>query len=131
MALGAARLAGLHPQVRAAAETALSWATYYGLDVTVTSGLRTLQEQQRLRARYESCLARRERVYPGNPNPDCRYPANRPGDSAHNHGLAFDSSVPAAQLWAWTYLREYAGFYVPGNDPVHAEVPGWRQYIGA
>lgn len=125
-----AKLAGLHPLVRDAAETALAWAKWYGLTVTVTSGLRTLQEQTALRQRYERCLARGERIYPGNPNPECRYPANRPGDSSHNFGLAWDSDVPDHQQWAWNYLRRYAGFHVPDNDPVHAEVPNWRNYIG-
>lgn len=126
---GLARLAGLHPEVRGAAELCLSWAVYYRLTVTVTSGLRTLQEQKALRERYERCLAQGEKVYPGNPNAACRYPANRPGDSAHNFGLAWDSDVPDNQMWAWTYLRRYAGFHVPDNDPVHAEVPNWRNYV--
>lgn len=108
---------------------ALSWAQYYGLTVTVTSGLRTMEEQAALRARYERCLKTAGGVYPGNPDPECRYPANRPGDSAHNFGMAFDSSVPAFQQWAWDYLRAYAGFRVPENDKVHAEVPNWREYV--
>lgn len=123
-------LRGLHPLVREHAELAMSWAAYYGLTVTVTSGLRTMQEQAALRQRYERCLAQGQKVWPGNPDAACRYPANRPGDSAHNYGLAWDSSVPPEQQWAWTYLRSYAGFYVPENDPVHAEVPNWRNYVG-
>lgn len=122
-------LVGLEPEVRAAAETALAWASYYRLTVTVTSGRRSLSQQGALRQKYEACLARGERVWPGNPNPDCRYPANRPSDSAHNHGLAFDSVVPAHQQWAWDYLRRYAGFHVPESDPPHAEVPGWRNFV--
>lgn len=122
-------LAGLLPGVRSRAELALSWAKYYRLDVTVTSGLRTESEQSVLRARFEGCLARGEKVYPGNPNSECRYPANRPGDSAHNFGMAFDSSVPSNQLWAWNYLREYAGFRLDPDDPPHAEVPNWRTYV--
>lgn len=127
--MSALQLRGLHPQVRERADLALSWATYYGLVVTVTSGLRTMAEQTALRARYEKCLTLPGGVYPGNPNPECRYPANRPGDSAHNFGMAWDSSVPANQLWIWTYLREYAGFRVPADDPVHAEVPNWRSFV--
>jgi hypothetical protein len=124
-----AKLAGLHPEVKAAAELCLSWAKYYGLDVTVTSGHRDLAKQTELRRQYENCIARGETVWPGNPNPACRYPANRPGDSAHNYGMAFDSTVPAGQQWAWDYLRRYAGFRVPENDLIHAEVPEWRHFV--
>jgi hypothetical protein len=123
-------LRGLHPQVRAAAEMALAWAKYYGLEVTVTSGYRSWAEQTRLRQQFEGCLARGEKVHAGNPNPACRWPANQPGDSSHNFGLSWDSWVPAHQQWAWNYLRTYAGFHVPEHDHIHAEVPNWRQYAG-
>jgi D-alanyl-D-alanine carboxypeptidase len=107
---------------------ALAWAKYYGLTVTVTSVYRSWAEQQSLRTRYEKCLARGERIHPDNPDPACRYPANRPGDSSHNYGLSWDSVVPDHQQWTWNYLRRYAGFHVPDNDQIHAEVPQWRQY---
>ena len=99
------KLLGLHPQVKTAAEWALSWADFYGVPVTVTSGFRSWQDQAVLRRNYEQCLAtgRFGRTR------DCRYPANRPGDSSHNFGLAWDSSVPDyAQEW-WDRVRELAG----------------------
>lgn len=112
-----AKLSGLHPQVREAAEWALSWADYYGVPVTVTSGLRTLEEQAELRRRYEQGRS--------------AFPANRPGDSSHNYGLAWDSVVPPwAQEW-WDYVRRLAGFEVLANDVIHAQVPSWRQYVSA
>jgi LAS superfamily LD-carboxypeptidase LdcB len=117
--------------VRERAELALSWATYYGLTVTVTSAYRSWAEQTKLRGQYESCLASGQKITPANPNPACRYPANEPGDSAHNFGLAWDSWVPQEQQWAWNYLRTHAGFQVPANDVIHAEVPDWRRYAGA
>jgi hypothetical protein len=123
------KLAGLHPEVKERAELCLSWAKYYGLTVTVTSGHRDLAKQTELRRQYEACLARGETVYPGNPDARCRYPANKPGDSAHNYGMAWDSTVPADQQWSWDYLRRYAGFRVPENDLIHAEVPDWRAYV--
>jgi len=128
--MSAIYLRNLHPRVRVRAELALAWAKVYGLSVTVTSGSRTLSEQTALRQQYDDCLARGARIYPGNPDPRCRYPANKPGDSAHNFGLAFDSSVPGHQQWAWDYLRRAAGFHVPESDPIHAEVPSWRLYRG-
>ena len=117
-------LRGLHPDVRNAAELALTWGTFLGLRPTVTSAFRSLSEQARLRARFEAGLA--------------RFPANRPGDSAHNFGLAFDSDplaqtvVIAGQVFdanaVWKIVRELAGFRVPDGDRVHAEVPGWRRF---
>jgi hypothetical protein len=122
---------GLHPTVRERAELAVSVATRYGLTVTVTSGYRSWAEQTKLRVQYEGCVAQGEAVNPNNSNPACRYPANEPGDSAHNYGFAFDSWVPEEQWWLWTYIRRWAGFRVPDNDRIHAEVPDWRKYAGS
>lgn len=128
-------LTGLEPQVRERAELALDWAAYFKIPVTITSVTRTWSEQTKLRQRYESCLAAGETVSKSNPNAACRYPANEPGDSAHNFGLAWDSWVPDGEwqpgvsYWeAWIYLRRWAGFTVPDNDRVHAEVPQWRSF---
>lgn len=108
------RLKGLEPQVRERAELALDWADFFGIPVTITSGLRTFEEQARLRSNWEAGLS--------------RWPANRPGDSSHNFGLAFDSDVSDADLADWTIIREWLGFRVPGVDVIHAEVPGWRRF---
>ncbi len=112
--------------VRERAELALAWAKHYAIPVTITSVTRTWAEQTRLYERYQDCLRRGEKVWPGNRNQACRYPANRPGDSAHNFGLAWDSWVAEPYWPAWTALRRYAGFQCPDHDRVHAEVPGWR-----
>jgi len=109
------RLRGLHPQVEAAAEDALAWAGFYGIPVQVTSGFRSLAEQARLRRLF---LAGKS-----------RFPANTPGDSSHNFGLAFDSTVSSADLSDWTIIRDWIGFRVPRNDVIHAEVPGWRRFV--
>lgn len=121
-------LRGLHPEIRRGAEEALRWAEAYQIPVTVTSGHRTWAEQQWLRTRYERCLARGERIAPSNPNAACRYPANQPGDSAHNWRLAWDSWVPAPYVEAWKAIRRWVGFTVPDGDVVHAELPEWRAY---
>lgn len=113
---GRTRLQGLHRQVREAADWCLEVAAYYDVPVTVTSGYRSWQQQAKLRQDYEEGRS--------------RWPANRPGDSAHNYGLAWDSVVPAwAQSW-WSDVRRLAGFEVLPNDVIHAQVPGWRHYIG-
>lgn len=115
--------------MRERAELALAWAIAYQIPVTVTSGHRSWAEQTQLRARYEKCLAAGETISPANPDPACRYPANRPGDSAHNFGWAWDSVTKPEFQWAWNYLRRYAGFDVPEHDQIHAEVPQWRQHV--
>lgn len=119
------RLSGLNPTVRQAAEWCLAVADYYRIPVTVTSGYRSLQEQGRLRTNYERCVAS-GRFGQG---PDCRYPANKPGESAHNYGLAFDAVVPPEYQEAWDYIRRYAGLRVLPNDRPHAEYPEWHRYV--
>lgn len=113
-------LRGLHPEVRARAELALKWANQFGIDPVVTSAHRSWHEQAELRRRYEAGLS--------------RFPANRPGDSAHNFGFAWDSVLPdrvrdnpAWEDW-WEKVREFYGFDVPSNDTIHAAVPQWRQF---
>ena len=115
MATGTWRLSGVNEAVRNAAEWALSWADYYGVPVTVSSGYRSLERQRQLRQEWE--LGR------------SKYPANKPGDSSHNYGLAWDSTVdPQYQDW-WDYVRRLAGFEVLPNDRIHAQVPNWRSYV--
>lgn len=107
---------GLQPWLVPYAEYAFQLMQhYYGVTPTLTSTYRTIQEQQQLYDKRAS-------------NP---YPVNRPGDSAHNWGLAFDSDVPDAYMPAWIYIRQAVGFRVPENDEVHAEVPNWRSLIPA
>lgn len=115
MAEGANRLRGLNPVVRNAAQVALAWADFFSVPVRVTSGFRSLEEQAELRRRF---LQGRS-----------RFPANAPGDSAHNFGLAWDSQVPPEFMPWWIALREWIGFCVPSNDAIHAEVCGWRRFV--
>lgn len=125
MAAGRLKLAGLHRDVRAAADWALGWADFYGVPVTVTSGFRSHEEQARLRRNFEQCVASGR--FPSEPG--CSFPANRPGDSSHNWGLSWDSVTdPRFQKW-WTHVRELAGFEVLPNDLIHAQVPRWRDFV--
>lgn len=115
MSSGASLLTGLDPTVRSYAQYALAIADYFGVPVTVTSGYRSIADQQKL---YDNRAS----------NP---YPVNRPGDSSHNFGLGWDSSTPSQYMPAWIAIREYLGFRVADEqgDPVHAEVPNWRSYV--
>lgn len=129
-------LAGMHPWLRPYAEYALQAADENGLDVSVTSVARNRQFQQQLRDRFEYGVAH---GYSGQivNGVDYRYPANRPGDSAHGYwsvggkvgALAFDSVVPDDQLEDWNAIRAWVGFGLQANDPVHAELPVWRSYV--
>jgi len=101
--------------VRDAAEYALEIARWYRIRPTVTSGFRSLQKQAQLRAAWEAGRS--------------RFPANRPGDSSHNFGLAFDATVPAQDLPLWNAIRSWVGFELIANDAPHAQVPNWRQYV--
>lgn len=112
---GLAKLNGLHPQVRAHALWTIAVGELYGLRPVVTSGFRSVAKQREL---YERFLAGRS-----------RYPVARPGNSAHNFGLAWDSDVPDERMADWTAIRRWAGWHVPENDEVHAAVPDWRRYV--
>lgn len=87
---------------------------------TITSTYRSLAEQAALRKEYE------EGLRTGRPR---KWPANKPGDSAHNYGLAVDSWVPDEWMDLWAAYRRAAGFTVPANDIIHAEVPNWRDFV--
>lgn len=105
-------LRGMDSRLRPYAEWAMKIAHFYGITPTVTSVFRGWAEQQRLRSRWEAGQS--------------RWPANRPGDSAHNYGWAFDSWVPDEQMPTWAAIREYVGWEVPSNDIIHAGLPNWR-----
>lgn len=119
-------ISDLLPPVRDRMNQAIQIANMLGFAPRVTSSYRSISQQATLRRQYESCIANGQIVSPTNADPTCRYPANAPGDSAHNFGLAFDSVVPDGYWDAWTELRAFLGFRVPDNDRVHAEVPDWR-----
>jgi len=124
-------LRGLDPVLKPYAEYAIRYAEAYGLTPTVTSVYRGMAFQARLRRNWEDCQARG--LYPSRASLgyglSCAYPANRPGDSGHNYGLAWDSWVPDDQMADWTAIREWVGWRVPSNDAIHAELPSWRSYI--
>lgn len=115
-------LSGLAPELRPYAQAALDHARKQGVYPDLTSVLRSYEEQAALRRRYENCVGRG--LYPWASG--CHYPANRPGDSAHQYGLAWDSWVPDRLMPWWVAVRRALGWTVPDNDPVHAEYPNWR-----
>lgn len=118
-------LRGLHPFLRQGAEDACRWARAYGVSPTITSVRRTWSQQRELYDKHQKCKSQgRFPWFPG-----CKYPANPPGWSGHEYGLAWDSTVPGhAQGW-WNEVREAYGFRVPSNDAIHAEHPDTERYV--
>lgn len=112
----AVSLRGLNVHVRRAAQSCLDeFRRQYGFSPTITSTKRTMAQQLKLYRRWLAGLS--------------PWPANPPGQSGHQYGLAWDSWVPDQYMAAWTAIRKAAGFHVPVNDVIHAEVPSWGLYV--
>jgi len=117
-------LRGMHEELRPYAEYAHAIADYFGVTARVASVARSWNEQQRLYERYQTAV-RRGRF----PSAQVPYPANAPGDSAHQYGLAWDSQVaPEYRQW-WKEVRRWIGFTVYDHDAPHAELPDWRAVV--
>lgn len=110
-------LAGLDARLRPYAERAIEYAHRLGVTVEVTSVRRSEDEQRRL---YQRWLAGKN-----------RYPVARPGESAHQYGAAWDSTVKPEHQDLWNAIRRAFGWNVPGNDLVHAELPDWDAWRSA
>lgn len=113
---GTDKLAGLNSVALIFAGVALYIAAINNVPVTVTSGKRTREQQQAL---YEAAQ-----------RGESKYPAARPGHSAHEVGLAWDSTTDDAHLAEWVSIRRLVGWHVPDDDLIHAEVPNWEDWVG-
>ena len=118
-------LRGLHQELRPYAELALDWARYYGIRPEITSVFRTWEDQERLYQKHLRCVQQGR----FGQAPDCLYPANEPGDSAHGAHFAWDSWVPDEDMPLWIEIRRNIGWHVPQHDNIHAALPDWRQYV--
>lgn len=105
---------GLDPRLRPYAEATVEYARKLGIAVEVTSVRRTADEQRALRRKYEAGK------WP--------YPVAEVGQSAHQWGVAWDSTVDPKHQATWDAIRRAMGWRVPSGDIVHAEVPGWQSY---
>ena len=113
----------LHPVVASAARGIVAELARRGLRAVVTSGYRSLAKQARLYEAYRR----------GGPL------AARPGQSAHNFGLAVDIAFPGEprssrhyatmHRIARTFGLQPLGVFQRGKDPYHVEVPNWRELI--
>jgi peptidoglycan L-alanyl-D-glutamate endopeptidase CwlK len=124
-------LEDLRPQVREMAQTWLTAAKYEGLDPLVTCTLRSNAEQALLYAQ-------------GRTVPGLIVTNAKPGQSAHNYGLALDfvPMVNGKPEWSGKHphwarlgaLAEEAGFewaarWVKFRELPHIQLHNWRDFI--
>lgn len=114
------KLAFLHPAFRPAVELLLAQAAEERIDVTITSGFRSIEEQKRVCAELKQRGLRDGR----------HYPCATPGLSAHQYGLAVDlvggASLSSAEHRRLRQIGASIGFAFVAEDPPHFEHPGWR-----
>jgi len=87
-------------------------AQFYRLNPRITSGFRSISEQQILFDRRQAVLAGRL------PPSAQRFPVARPGSSAHNFGLAVDFVVDSHADWLGAVWANQ-GFPWTARDRVH------------
>lgn len=114
---GRAKLVGLYEPWYTWCNWALAQLDQRGFDPTVTSGVRSLGEQERLYRDYQ--------------NGRSRLPAAPPGRSAHNYGLAIDVWAGNGQQAAMMRVLESFGGELVSGDPPHCQYPGFRRYLGS
>lgn len=103
----------LIPALQPYCKALIDLASQYGVNVQITSTLRSYSDQTTLYNNYLSGRA--------------KYPAALPGTSAHEFGFAFDAVVPNAsdqqalgQIW-----RAAGGVWGGEEDVVHFQYPGF------
>lgn len=104
---------GLEQRLIPYADAALRMGQQLGLHPQITSVRRNWAEQEKLYHDFQHGLR--------------QLPANPPGYSAHQYGVAWDSWVPDVELQLWNQVRGHFGWKLYPNDPVHAELPGWER----
>lgn len=125
------KIEDLHPALQPLAKTFLERAKAAGFDLLVTCTFRSMQEQEALYAQ-------------GRTAPGKRVTNAKPGDSAHNYGLALDivpmhggkpvwnTSGADGELWAkvgrigQSAGLEWGGAWQSFKDCPHFQMPNWR-----
>jgi len=110
-----ATLNDLHPQLVPWARWIYALGKSYDARLVVTSGKRSTAKQQRLYDKWR--------------RGESRIPANRPGTSLHEYGLAFDlariGKDPLADPlldWLGRVWEHYGGRHGGNRDPVHFQL---------
>jgi predicted amidohydrolase YtcJ len=104
--------AGMDERLRHHAEATVSYAEKFGIVPVIISVRRNYAEQAKLYSNYRAGKS--------------KWPANPPGQSAHQYGVAFDATVKPEHQEAWNYIRRGFGWRVHETDPPHAEYPDWQ-----
>jgi len=123
---GTSYLYGLWPPFSEAVRYLLAYASYYNLEGSIVSGLRSLQEQAGLYAQgrtQSEILNRVSKRGAGGSVTDAP-----PGSSAHNYGLAVD--IEGRDQARIIQLARAIGFGTVSWDPAHIEWPGWQNLVG-
>ena len=127
------KLSDLDPRFRPIAELILATCKARGVELLVTCTLRTRGEQAGLYAQ-------------GRTKPGMRVTNAKPGQSAHNYGLAMDvvPIIAGKAVWNakhphWRVYGEvvqecgavWGGTFRSVRDLPHCEAPNWRAIIGS
>lgn len=120
MVRGGSNLSGLWPPFAEAVQYLLQWADYMGLEPLVTEGYRDEATQARYYAQ-------------GRTTKGPIITKARPGESAHNYGLAADVTSAygygTPQARAIHEMAQQLGFGTISWDEPHVEWPGWRALL--
>ncbi len=126
-------LATLHPAIREQARNFIIQAKNAGIDVHVTSGLRSMKEQAAIYAQgrdLKGNIVDKSKVVSYAP----------PGSSYHNYGLAFDVSIVEGKKQNWDFsstpwqsvgkLGEESGFEWGGSWTDFKDYPHFQETFG-
>ncbi len=112
---GRAKLETLSPYFAPHVQWLLDYADSQGVNVSVLSAYRTLEDQKRAAAQAKAAGR----------------PSAAPGRSAHNYGLAVDlmgGDHSSSEQHEWLMqVGRAMGFYFYPNDRPHFEHPQWRE----
>ena len=122
---GTSYFSGLWPPFSAAVRYLQAYCSYYNLEGSIVSGLRSNSEQANLYAQGRTVYEIANRISrEGTGGTVTDAP---PGSSAHNYGLAVD--VEGRDQQRIIALAAALGFGTVSWDPAHIEWPGWRSLI--
>lgn len=113
------------PYETAVRDFLMPYCEYYGLQGTIVSGYRSLEEQAALYQKgrtYQEVVNRVRKQ-----GRDGAVTDAAPGESAHNYGLAVD--VEGRDQRQIVSLGQALGFGTVSWDPAHLEWPNWRSLL--
>ena len=122
---GSSYLYGLWPPFSEAVRYLQAYCSYYNLEGSIVSGLRSNSEQAKLYAQGRTSAQIANRVSLQGRNGSVTDAP--PGTSAHNYGLAVD--VEGRDQARIIQLAQAIGFGTVSWDPAHIEWPNWKSLV--